>query len=210
MAFNEIAPPPQAANITGAGGLTDPAWFQWFQEVWDKSRSGFQSLISTTIGTDEDLEFIITDKFSDFKDFKIVFNNVLVSNPGAFIYLQISQDSGSSYKKGSTDYSWILSNSAANSFKSFDNNDSQMQLVSPGLGNNSTNIVTGEIIFYNLSGESDIKFFKWDLRYKDTNSQIVLVRGAGSYNSSGTINGIKFFPSTGTFSSGELEIFGSK
>ena len=193
MAFNELPPPPQATNITSAEGTTDPAWFQWFQEIWDKSRSGFQPLVSTTISGNNDLEFLVTDKFAGFKDYKIVFNNVLVSQPSTFIYLQISKDSGSSYETGNTAYSWIISLSGATSFKLSDNADSQMQLVSPGLGNASVNIVTGEIIFYDLAGESDIKFFRWDLRYKDADGNIALVRGAGSYNNSGTINGIKFF-----------------
>jgi hypothetical protein len=135
---------------------------------------------------------------------------VLVSQPDSLIYVRVSKDSGSSYENANDDYSWVLSLTGETSLKKYDNEDNQMQLVTSGLGNDSTNIVTGEIIFYDLAGTSNVKFFKWDLRYKDMDDNIALVRGAGSYNDSGTINGIRIFPSQGNFSSGSLEIFGSK
>ena len=206
----EIAPPPQATNISGAEGVTDPAWFQWFQEVWDKSRQGFQSLVSQEISSDDSLEFLLTGPSAGFKDYKIVLNNVLVTQPDTLIYVQVSTDGGSSYKSGNADYSWVLSLSGNISFKEYDNEDSQMQLVPLGVGNASTNIVTGEIIFYDLAGDAALKFLRWDLRYKDADGDITLVRGAGSYNDSGDIDGIRFYPSQGAFSEGTLEIFGSK
>ena len=206
----ELPVPPQSVNIASPTGTMDPAWFQWFQEVWDKSRQGFQGLVSQTIESNDNLEFIITDKFAGFKDYKIVFNNVLVSQPDSLLYVQISKDSGSSYENNSADYSWVISLTADTSKKLYDNEDSQMQLEDTGLGNSATNIVTGEIVFYDLAGESEVKFFAWNLRYKDMDDNIASVRGAGSYNNSGKINGIKIFPSQGVIASGELEIFGSK
>lgn len=206
----ELTPPPQSIRISTDAGNVDSAWFAWFQEVWDKSRQGFQGLQSVTISSNETLEVDLSSKLSGFKDYKIVFNNVLVSQPNTLLYVRISKDAGATYKSGNADYSWIVSLSGETSKKIYDNEDSQMQLVDAGLGNAASNIVTGEIIFYDLTGSSSIKFFRWDLRYKDADDKISLVRGAGSYNDSGAINGIKLYPSNGKFSSGELEIFGAK
>lgn len=206
----ELTPPPQSVNISTEDGSSDPAWFNWFQEIWDKSRIGFQTLVSKTIDSDETMEFVLTDTFAGFKDYKVVFNNVLVSQPDTLINMQISTDAGSSYENASADYSWIISLTGDISYKKFDNEDVHMQLIDPGVGNELINIVTGEVIFYDLSGDSSVKFFRWDLRYKDSDGNIALIRGAGSYNDSPAVNGIKFFPDKGKFSSGELEIFGSK
>lgn len=206
----ELPTPPQSVNISTSAGAADPAWAAWFQEVWSKSRQGFQSLVSQTINSNENLEVLITDKISGYKDYKVVFNNVLVSQPDTLLQVRISTDSGVTYKSGAADYSWIVSLTGAISKKIYNNDDSKMQLVDSGIGNASQNIVTGEIVFYDLTGSSNVKFFKWDLRYKDINDDIALVRGAGSYNNAAAINGIKIFPNQGIISSGELEIFGAR
>lgn len=206
----ELTPPPLTPNISNESGAADPLWLSWFQEIWDKSRGGFQELFSQTIDSDENLEFLITDKVSGFKDYKIVFDNVLVSQPLSYIYLQVSEDLGATYNNSSADYSWIISLTGTTSYKQYDNADSQMRLLPGNMGNTISNVLTGEIIFYDISGGAPVKFFRWDIRYKDSDGNISLIRGAGSYNDTDAINGIKFFTDKGKFTSGELDIFGAK
>lgn len=204
----DLTPPPHGVGmISERTGFMSKAWIQWFDDIRTRSFDGHKSLQNTTIDSNTTID--LTKYINkDYNHYKLVLQDVKVSQPTGILYVRTSDDTGTTFNSGATDYTWILESNSGSLTTSSDSEDSKFQLISSGLGNTSSSIMNGVIEFFTPSNTTNGKFFRWDLSYKNNSGSLVLAKGTGIYNGTAAINALRLYLSTGSFSSGSYTLYG--
>jgi len=178
----------QLADNTGVGGLV---------------------LLSTATALNSTTVEFITDINTTYDEYEIHIID-LVSASNALVYLRASEDEGTSYKSGTSDYYYNTRRWQGSSTGSVSATANRIQLT--GLGNSLGNPLSGIVRIYNPTGTTDHKIFMHDISWED-NAGAVVVREAGSGLYKATLNAIdafQIFMSSGNITSGEFKLYGVK
>jgi hypothetical protein len=137
--------------------------------------------------------------------------NVRPATNGAILYLRVSEDGGSTFKSGASDYSYtgrvLLTTGGGIDERS--NAAAQIRMVEGGLGNTSTKSLNGRIFFYAPSDTTKHKNFQFYFSYAETGTAHKHIRGGALYKSTtNAINGIRLFMSSGNIAEGEFRLYG--
>lgn len=206
----KVVPPPIGVGIIEPSGFMSRAWLQWFLEVENNTAKGLCELATATISSDETLP-IINNISAEYGHYIVQLQDVKVSQPNDILYVRVSEDTGSTYKSGATDYTYLLEQNAAGTQTSVSSSTaSSLVMNSAGLGNTVSSIINGTIEFFTPANTANAKFFKWELAYKNNSGDLTRTTGTGLYNGTGAVDAIKLYLGTGKFSSGSYTLFGVK
>lgn len=150
---------------------------------------------------------------STYDEYEIRFYNIAPATDGVNWLLRVSEDSGSTYKSGASDYEYAnegVTSSAANA-DDYAQNATSIKLNGSDTAGNATNEVgKGIIRFSSPAGTSQQKFFTYEFGYKNTSGVLIRVGGSGIYKgTTNAINAIRILASSGNMT-GTFKLYGIK
>lgn len=206
----KVVPPPIGVGIIEDHGFMSRAWLQWFLDVEQNTAQGIVELAHGTISSNETITLIDSIN-TEYDHYKIQLQDVLLSQPGDMLNVRVSENTGSTYKSGAADYTWLIEqNEAGTQSSSTDSADSKIMVNSSAFGNSLDSIINGTIEFFTPGNTVNAKFFKWELSYKNNTGSLVMNKGTGLYNNTGAVDAIQLYLNTGKFTSGSYKLFGVK
>jgi hypothetical protein len=152
---------------------------------------------------------------STYDEYLFTLNNVVPANEASGLVVRVSEDSGSTWKSGASDYSWATNgtNDSGGSASTGTASDTSMYLAASGVSNTaSEGGYNGEMRIFNPSGSTAKKVITALGGYYRTTSTILLVNAmSGRYKgSSNAVNGIRFLFASGNITSGTIALYGVK
>jgi len=150
---------------------------------------------------------------SSFDAFKLVLTNILPASDGDNLLVRVSEDAGSTWKSGASDYEYSLMahNSSGTSFT--DQGSSQgatSMLVTNSQGFTAGEGANGEIRFFGPAASANHNFIS-DLSYWDNTATAIGYRahGFGAYNGTmNAIDGVRLLFASGNIASGSAALYG--
>lgn len=150
---------------------------------------------------------------STYSHFYLVLDEIVMSNSGTAIRIQLSTDNGSSYLSGGSDYGYgIHYTSTLGQHGITSSNAAGFINIGTNFGIESDDHVNGRVFLY---GANDVG--------KTTQIESIILHGAAGsptvlrsatlgmlYGNTGAINALRIYPSAGTFTSGEVRLYGVK
>jgi len=177
-------------------------------------RSTGQVLIQTqTASGSATIDFTIGVD-SKFDQYIIEFDNVLPVTDSVSLVLQISQDAGSNWKSGASDYQWVRHGSysgSASATMANDSADASISVVDGVLDSNTGRPLSGEIKFYNPSAGRTTNFECRSTFYTSHlgGTYMGQFNNSGAYVTDGNaINGVRLKMSSGNISLGNFRLYG--
>jgi len=206
-----ISTPPHTSPMLNSSGNLDLDWLKWFFEIQENSSEGVAELFNKEISSDSSIG-IKNAITADYGEYRLVLEDVSVATDGALLNIRVSEDNGSTYKSGVSDYDWVnTSNDGTSITSTSDAADSEITLMEDGIENTSADgRVCGHIHFYTPSSTSHKKTFMWDLTYENTSGALCRVHGSGRYLSSNAIDAIQILASSGNLAAGRIKLYGIK
>lgn len=146
--------------------------------------------------------------------YKLIIHDLLPATNAVELHLQLSTDSGATYKSGASDYSHtrnISVVSGATPSAAGSNADAEIVLTagvgnSPGAGNE----VKLEITITDPMDAGDQTCVMWALALTGSSGNWASVTGAGKYNPSGATDALRVLFSSGNISTGTYVLYGLK
>ena len=180
--------------------------------------------LSRTLATDLDRGFIFIEEktasssaqldFTDLTDFDSYFfilKNVVPATNAVSLQLRVSDDNGSTFKSGASDYKWAVQGveDASGTVALGDNADSEIELTASNMSNSSTDGWSGTILLINPKDTSNNFFSECTGNYLNSAaSRLTHVRGGGSYRATAAIDAARIRFSSGNISTGSIKVYG--
>jgi hypothetical protein len=173
-------------------------------------------LIETQVASNTGTIAFLTGIDSTYKNYLVEFTNVRPITDDVEFRMLITEDGGSTYKSGASDYGFSNGGySSAGALSYLDNANSFFSLsdnsVGVKLGNVSNESYNGEIIIYNPSLSGFNKIIKGQVAYDSagaTSDVVNMTIGGKYYGTQNAINGWRFFMSSGNISVGTFKLYG--
>ena len=165
------------------------------------------SATSVDIGSGLDLDAVIDGTYDEYI---LKYHDIVVATDGADINLNVSEDGGSTFKTGASDYSYAFYQIASNSVigQLSDDTSSHIKIVDT-LGNATGESGIGEVSIINPSGTSLPKYFRANFAVRNTNGFLASFGGNGLYQATtNAINALRVFASSGNIASGTFYLYG--
>ena len=205
----KVVPPPLGVGINEESGFLTRAWLQWFQDLQNNTAEGLVQLADGTFSSSETLT--LTNNISaEYGHYRVLLSDLLVSQPGDILNIRVSEDTGSTYKSGASDYSWLIEENTGSVATTTDSANTALTLNNTGLGNTSSSIINGEIDFFTPANTVNAKHFRWEMSYKNNSGVLTKNTGTGLYNGTGAVDAIKLYLNSGVFASGSYKLYGIK
>jgi hypothetical protein len=205
----KAVPPPFGVGMVEESGFLSRAWLQWFQDIQNNTAEGVVQLGSGTISSSETIT-LTTGITSEYDHYRIELLDIIVSQPNDILNVRVSEDAGSTYKSGATDYSWLIEENTGTQATTTDNTATELPMNSSGFANSGQGIIRGNIEFFTPANTVNAKHFRWDLSYKNNSGNLTKTSGTGLYNGTGAIDAIKLYLNTGVLTSGSYKLYGIK
>lgn len=146
---------------------------------------------------------------STYDTYDFVLKQLRVSTINSQILLRTSTNNGSTYDAG-TGYVWTNGKVKVGASPSIaytgTGTDGSIELVDV-TDNAAGDATSGILTIVNPLNATAFKMISWDVMYQDS-SVVYNIKGTGYRNSTADIDAIRFLPSTGTFTSGEIDVYG--
>ena len=148
---------------------------------------------------------IVSQITSTYDEYKIVFTDVIPA-AAAFFMLRVSEDNGSTFKSGATDYFFGLkqiggdATSGASTFLALTDHT--------GANTVSTNGISGTVELYNPLGTSVKQSIQYKTGYTTGATTSWVSTGNGQYNSTNAVDAIQFLFNGQNITSGTFKIYG--
>ena len=198
-------------NATFAGGIT-VAGAATFTTALAGSTGASRVLIQRQTPSAAATCDFTTGIDSTYDEYLFVFNNMIPATNGQYLRIRFSEDSGSSFKSGATDYNYAFASvrDDALALPTGSTGDSSIAVtystsntVADGGGN-------GEVRLFNPAGTSAKKVVTM-LSGGQYNSGFVSLAGSGRFQlDNNAINGVRFFYPSGNITSGTISLYGIK
>jgi len=181
--------------LTLAGGV--PTWST------PAAGGGAWTLIeSQTVSTGTSVDFK-TGIGSTYDVYWFAIHNCAPTGNFQGFWMRISEDGGSTWKSGASDYAWAISGiaSSGTAYNAGDTADTQMEVTptNDGITNNAYTSLSGNIYFYDPSSTALNKYFVGDVVQSNDDTDKLTRRefGANYYGTTNAINGVQFLWSGG-------------
>jgi hypothetical protein len=145
-----------------------------------------------------------------YKTYAIKINSVFLSVSGS-LNLQTSNNNGSSYDSGASDYSYVINseNTSANSAARV-GSETLINLHRQFFSTLSTNSLNGILYLYDPANTTYFTAVSGMFAYEASSSGLHNDVLAGLRKSAGAVNAIRFFPSSGNITAGTFTLYGLK
>jgi hypothetical protein len=177
----------------------------------DINPGGARWTILSTVTASSDATIDITgDMDGTYTDYVVKIRNLIPATDLTKLKARISTDGGSTWKSGTSDYSWTELGKLGGSLgNTSDAADSELDLTnSRSLGSAAGESLNGDLTIYNPSNSSVNCVFGWKAYYYNV-SYSNMFKVAGVYEGATTaVDGIQFFMSSGNISSGTFTLYG--
>lgn len=171
-------------------------------------------LISTATASNSAAIDFTSGITSAYDEYMISMTNVVPATDDASLQLRVSEDGGSTFKAGATDYSYAYnSEQEAGTDASNGSAGSTRILMSASVSNTaSMGGVCGEVRFFAPAGTTQNKLFTYQTGFPRTSTtDFRVINGAGRFVlDTNAINGIRFLFSSGNITSGNFALYGIK
>lgn len=175
-----------------------------------------QLIESVAVSSDTSIDFT-TSIDSTYAAYLLVITGLVVQADDVEIWLRISDDGGSTWKSGATDYSWCFHYAASDGGTGVlnDNSDSEINLAGGTTASAAQGNASGEhsgfhILINNPSNAALPTSIEWTGSHDEAAGPIRAVQGAGRYNTAAAIDGIRILAESGNLVSGRMTLFGLK
>lgn len=202
-----LPPPPLGVSINEETGFMSKGWVQWFQDIKNRSADGHKEVFSATLSSNDTVD-ITSGITGDYEHYRLVLQDIKVSQPNSTLNLRVSTDTGTTFKSGASDYTWLYEMNTGTSTTTADSDDSELTLTSSNINNTSSSIINGNIEFFTPAGTTNASHFKWELQYKNSGSTFTVVKGGGLYNTAAAFDSIRLYLNQGKFTSGKYKLYG--
>ena len=148
---------------------------------------------------------------STYDQYKVVVSGLTASTSSAMVEMRISQDGGSTYKSGGTDYVYTnwFSNSAGTSGVGSTSTGAAQIVLNTGANNTAGHGLDYNITFDHPSSSSLNKTFTFDAGGILNDGNLYRITGCGSYvTDTNAINAIEFIMSVGNIATGNFYLYG--
>ena len=139
-----------------------------------------------------------------------VFEGVNVATDGANPFLRTSNDGGSSYDSGASDYSWAVGmDNNTTYYSAVDASDSEIALGESvaDTGNDATSAICGFIYLHNPSDTTYYTGVTFSWHNLDTSRTIQHVTGGGQREAAEAVDALQFYMSSGNVDSGRFTLY---
>lgn len=149
---------------------------------------------------------------STYDEYLVTLTDIIPATDNTQLLLRFSQDGGSTFKAGATDYSWAQ-NTVDNAAIATPSGTTAATAIQVGLSlsNNTTRSYCGEVRFWNPAGTAKNKHCRFKYSSVPSAGAYNFAEGGGVFllNSS-AINAIRFLESAGNITSGNFALYGVK
>lgn len=148
---------------------------------------------------------------STFDAYRLVLYNFYPVNNGDDLWLRVSEDGGSSFKAGTTAYTYAggVTNSGGTSSNLSSGSGNSKIIIASSVSNGVTAGVSGEIEFFNPASAALLKQFNYVMGYTSTTPQFINLNASGSYTAdTNAINALRLLFSTGNIATGKYILQG--
>jgi hypothetical protein len=182
---------------------------QLYQHVSGLSNS-WVLLDEQTASSSASLDFTGIDSTYDLYIFDI--ESIAPATDGAEFLIRISQDSGSTWKSGITDYEYVMVGRGSDGGTiGLDSAGTSSILIGENLGSAAAESLSGRLELRNPSDTTKYKHIIGQTCHWDNTgtSHLEMQSIGGSYNAdTNAINGVQFLMSTGNIASGTVRLYG--
>jgi hypothetical protein len=194
-------------DAMGSDSATALATQQSIKAYVDAATSGLVFLTSATASASSSLDFT-TNIDSTYDTYLLLLEGLVPATDGVDLYLRVSTDTGSTFKSGASDYSWMAH--AYSTAGVLDAADAQIPLsyTAYNIGNDSGNGVYGHVYLHNPSSSSLWCSVSGESAYSRDDQQMVTNRVSGKYTATTAVDAIRFLFSSGNISSGTVRLYG--
>jgi hypothetical protein len=149
-----------------------------------------------------------------YRDYMIVVEKLAPATDNTVLRLRTSTDGGSNYDSGASDYIWGLTHSltaggSGNAGSVNDDNDSEIELTSAGVGNAAGEYFSGVIEIIN-PGAAAVCEIIWRGTFGTDAGARVAVQGAGARNASANVDAVQLIFASGNIASGTVKFYGRR
>jgi hypothetical protein len=145
-----------------------------------------------------------------FNGYRVSITNLIPATDTADLWMRVSEDGGSSYKAGASDYRWCRSTltDAGTRSEAGDTADAQIVLAT-NLGTGTGETLCGSVDFFAPGGAAKNKLVRGQLACLDAAPVAKDVTATGAYvGTVNAVNAIRFLMSTGNITSGTFALYG--
>jgi hypothetical protein len=173
-------------------------------------------LSSQTVGASTSVD--ITNIDGTYKKYILDIFDMAVQNDDVDVRLRVSEDNGSTFKSGASDYNWLVTGFSADGKNPGDNNNASSYINiggkiggGRGMGNAAGESYSGRVTIHNPASTSLYKNIETKATFTNTNGFVMMIDNAGSYTGTlNAINAIQIFISSGNITSGTFKLYGVK
>jgi len=191
--------------VLTANGVGTPSTYQ--------AASSGLTLISTSTISGSPSELTITSGIdSTYEDYLVILEDIIIATDGQPLNLQISDDGGSTYESGATDYEYhvAISDSSATTYVGQASAGTTFIRLANSLGNTSADGMTMNLWLRNPA--SAATNFKCDFHgsaHRTTSPSFRNAFGVGCYNAAtSAVDAIRIYAGSGNLTSGTVRLYG--
>lgn len=151
---------------------------------------------------------------SGYDAFELHISNLQVTTDGALLQVRLSDDSGSTFEAGASDYRWVMHVARTSAIYETDDADTLIKIgtatSSNGIGNAAGEFLTGvlDCIDFDSANPKLVKFSGYHIR--PDNAGLMTMTSGVFVGNTNAINYIRLFPSAGNFDGGKIVLFGKR
>ena len=152
---------------------------------------------------------------STYDEYLVTLTNIVPATDNAALWFRVSEDGGSTFKAGATDYSWARNGESEGSVDQAAGSagDVKILLGSPNISSTAGNGgLCGELRFFAPAGTTQHKLVTYQIGFPKTSAaDFYIFTGAGRFIlDTNAINAVRFLMSTGNITSGTFTLYGVK
>jgi len=194
---------------------TNSAMYFYNTVLWEASTR--KILIEEVVASSVASVIFATGIDSTYESYAIEITNMQPATDSVEARMEVSEDGGSTWKTGATDYNWVFEgrDSGNSGLGGGSSNDTHIKLSDFSavvkIGNYTNSAYNAEIKLFNPSSASIYKSFKGSVTYRTSNASVIFasLNTGGLYKgTANAINAIKIYMSSGNISVGTFRLYG--
>lgn len=145
---------------------------------------------------------------STYDEYLFTLTDVLPATDGAGLRGRVSEDAGSNFKAGGSDYAYETANVTAGAWAVSSSNGADHARLSGGVGSAAAKGISGEVRLFAPSGTANNKKMTSVTTAQDAAARGFNVSGCVYVGTTNAVNGFRFLFSSGNITSGTIALYG--
>jgi hypothetical protein len=145
-----------------------------------------------------------------YDEYLVTLTDIIPSTDGADLWMRVSQDGGSTFKAGASDYDHVRNSTDTSPANTPVGSTGAAQInLTSNLSNVGNRTLSGEVRFFNLAGTAKHKPCTFHTVHVSSAPIFKSVTGAGQFTlNTSAVNGFQFLMSSGNIASGIFTLYG--